>query len=126
MNDNKRQPREEVKTMKDLLTVEEAAKYLTLSINTLNSWRSKKQGPAYIRIGSSVRYSRGDLDKYLRENSVDAISGDNLGEYRLLDAKKNYVIAGANFDLTLEEIDEYLNNSVSRLVEKELKGRKKK
>jgi excisionase family DNA binding protein len=56
--------------MKDLLTVEQAAEYLTLNVNTLNAWRSQGKGPAYIHVGRSVRYSREDLDKYLNAGTV--------------------------------------------------------
>jgi len=56
--------------MKDLLTVEQAAEYLTLNVNTLNAWRSKGEGPTFIRVGRSVRYKKADLDDYLKAGTV--------------------------------------------------------
>jgi predicted DNA-binding transcriptional regulator AlpA len=39
-----------------LLTEEIAARLLSLSPRTLQTWRSEKRGPAFVRMGRSVRY----------------------------------------------------------------------
>jgi Helix-turn-helix domain len=44
-----------------LLTVKEAAAFLRISPNTLNWQRSHGGGPAYVRVGRSIRYRLSDL-----------------------------------------------------------------
>jgi excisionase family DNA binding protein len=48
-----------------LFDSKEAAKYLGLSAGTLEKWRCLKQGPGYTKVGGRVRYSEGDLQKFL-------------------------------------------------------------
>jgi Helix-turn-helix domain len=49
-----------------LLTTPQAAEYLGgLKPNTLEGWRIRGAGPSYKKIGGLVRYSIGDLDKYI-------------------------------------------------------------
>lgn len=55
-----------------LLTPEEAANYLNVSVRSLAKWRStKEQLIEYIKIGSAVRYRLSSLDDYLARNTVD-------------------------------------------------------
>lgn len=49
-----------------LLDTGEAANYLTLSTTTMTSWRSRGQGPRFVRIGRSIRYRRADLDAFIK------------------------------------------------------------
>ncbi|MEZ5537588.1 MAG: helix-turn-helix domain-containing protein [Thiolinea sp.] len=49
-----------------LLDTYEAAKYLNRSPNTLNQWRSYDVGPRYYQMGREVRYSKEQLDTYLK------------------------------------------------------------
>ena len=53
----------------DLLTTEEAAEALGLSKSTLDNWRTRDQGPRYIRLGetatSKVVYRRSELERWL-------------------------------------------------------------
>lgn len=53
----------------DLLTTEQVAAYLGLAPSTLNSWRSADKGPAYIKAGNRVRYSRSEVDYWLGRNA---------------------------------------------------------
>jgi hypothetical protein len=55
-----------------LLTEVSAADILHLSIRTLQSWRSKKLGPPFVRAGRAVRYRRGDLIQWIDANTVSA------------------------------------------------------
>jgi hypothetical protein len=48
-----------------LLTVKEAAAFLRLSPNTLNWRRSHGEGPAFVRVGRSIRYRLSDLRAHL-------------------------------------------------------------
>lgn len=54
----------------DLINEKEAAEILTVAVKTVRSWRLKKIGPSYIKIGRSVRYSRYALEKFKAANVV--------------------------------------------------------
>jgi Helix-turn-helix domain len=49
----------------DILDTVEAAAYLRLSISSLNKMRCTGSGPAFIRMGRSVRYRRRALDLFI-------------------------------------------------------------
>lgn len=56
-----------------LLTVEEAAERLRLSVSILNKWRVSGDGPAFLKLGRRVLYSVADLDAWAtagRRNST--------------------------------------------------------
>ena len=42
----------------------QAAAHLELSYNTLNSWRSRDEGPPFFKIDGRVRYRRDELDTW--------------------------------------------------------------
>jgi Helix-turn-helix domain len=44
-----------------LLTEVQAADLLRLSVRTLQAWRTRAFGPAFVRAGRAVRYRRRDL-----------------------------------------------------------------
>lgn len=46
------------------------AEYLDVSERTLEDWRQKKRGPAYVRIGRLIRYRQSDLDAWLKVRTV--------------------------------------------------------
>ena len=46
----------------EYLTTKSAAKALALSTGTLEGWRSRGEGPAWVKIGTAIRYSRANLD----------------------------------------------------------------
>ncbi len=48
-----------------LLTEGQAAQLLNLSIRTLQAWRLRGGGPAYLKLGRSVRYCRSGLMEYI-------------------------------------------------------------
>lgn len=48
-----------------VFTTRQAAKYLGLSISTLNKWRCYGFGPKYLKLGRAVRYRQEELDRYL-------------------------------------------------------------
>jgi excisionase family DNA binding protein len=53
----------------ELLTVEEAARYLRVTRRTLDRWRANGIGPPSIKLPSGGRrYRRQDLDAYLEEH----------------------------------------------------------
>lgn len=57
---------------KRYLTEEEASRYLSMSVHTLRQWRSKreKNGPPFLKVGSSIRYDVQSLDVWIEQFSV--------------------------------------------------------
>jgi excisionase family DNA binding protein len=51
-----------------MLKTEEAAKKLNLTKSTLEAWRCRGGGPAFIKLGRAVRYRQEDLDAFLARN----------------------------------------------------------
>jgi len=43
----------------------EAAAELKLTVPTLQGWRSRRRGPAWLKIGRKIFYTRVDLDRWL-------------------------------------------------------------
>lgn len=59
-----------------LLTVEEAAHRLRLSVSILNKWRVSGAGPCFLKLGRRVVYAAGDLDAWVataRRRSTSAL-----------------------------------------------------
>lgn len=58
----------------DLLTPQQVADLLQVKTDTLEAWRGKRQGPAWIKLGdgkrSPVRYRRADIETYLKERQA--------------------------------------------------------
>jgi excisionase family DNA binding protein len=57
------------------LNVTEAAERLGLSRHTLNQWRLRGRGPAFVRLGRAVRYAVSDLDAWARANRIEVGRG---------------------------------------------------
>lgn len=60
----------------DLLSPEQAAARLGLSLHTLKEWRKSKPrssetGPRFYRVGRQIRYRRDDLEAWLESRAVD-------------------------------------------------------
>jgi hypothetical protein len=53
-----------------LLTEAEAADFLRLSVRTLQAWRIRIAGPAFVHVGRAVRYRRRDLITWIEANTV--------------------------------------------------------
>jgi hypothetical protein len=53
-----------------LLTEEQAAELLALSVRTLQAWRLRGAGPAFVRAGSAVRYQRIAIADWIAINTV--------------------------------------------------------
>lgn len=51
-----------------LLRTDEAAKILGMSTATLDTWRSRGGGPAYVKYNRAVRYRSEDIDKFISEH----------------------------------------------------------
>jgi len=48
-----------------------AAAYLGLSVKTLQGRRGQRRGPAWVKLGRSVRYRREDLDQFIEAARID-------------------------------------------------------
>jgi excisionase family DNA binding protein len=57
-------------TIDKLLTRREAAELLTLEPATLAVWACHGRGPAYIKVGRSVRYKMSDVEKFIEAGRV--------------------------------------------------------
>lgn len=57
-----------------LLTEDEAADVLRMSVRTLQAWRLKETGPAFVRVGRAIRYSRGDIRAWIKLNTCTSLS----------------------------------------------------
>ena len=53
-----------------LLTELQAAQLLQISIRTLQAWRLRRSGPAYVQLGRAVRYRKSDLMGWIDSNTV--------------------------------------------------------
>lgn len=55
-----------------VVTPSKLAEYLELSEQTLANWRSRKRGPAWVKIGGQVRYRDKDIEVFISENAVSS------------------------------------------------------
>jgi hypothetical protein len=53
-----------------LITEVQAADLLRLSVRTLQAWRARAFGPAYVQAGRAVRYRRRDLVAWIEASTV--------------------------------------------------------
>lgn len=59
-------------TNDSLMTTEEVAKYLNVSMNTLSTWRAKGGGPRSVKLGEkAVRYRKADVDDFIKKGLAD-------------------------------------------------------
>lgn len=66
--------------MPAMLSTDDAADYLGVSISTLSKWRQAGVGPTYVKSGRFIRYPAHYLTKWFKESLVD---GGPLEEQRL-------------------------------------------
>jgi Helix-turn-helix domain len=64
-----------------LLTEVAAADFLSLSTRTLQAWRSKGFGPAFVRAGRAIRYRRRDLLAWMDANTVASTARRDAGRF---------------------------------------------
>ncbi len=56
------------------LTTEQAAQVLGLKPTTLEIWRCRGDGPAFLKLGRAVRYRHEDLLKFIDEGRRESTS----------------------------------------------------
>ena len=49
-----------------LLDESEAAKFLAISVRTLQAWRTRGFGPPFVRLGRAIRYRLKDLIEWVK------------------------------------------------------------
>ncbi|SFH52584.1 DNA binding domain-containing protein, excisionase family [Palleronia marisminoris] len=65
-------------TPKNLLTPQEVANRLGVSITTLSTWRCTKRYPlAYVKVGRLVRYRLGDVEAFELARLQEMVANDN-------------------------------------------------
>jgi len=53
-----------------LLTESQAAKRLGARPTTLNKWRTRNKGPAYLKLAGKVRYRAADIEAFIEGSRV--------------------------------------------------------
>lgn len=53
--------------MRELLTEQQAAALLHVSVKSLQGWRSRGGGPPFVKLGRCVRYALSDLEVFVQE-----------------------------------------------------------
>ncbi|EGL55725.1 hypothetical protein MAMP_02719 [Methylophaga aminisulfidivorans MP] len=53
-----------------LITAQDAAKLLNISVGTLANWRCRGEGPVPTKIGKSVRYALEDIKEFIAKGRV--------------------------------------------------------
>lgn len=59
------------------MTTKQAAQALGIKPGTLEIWRVRGDGPAYMKIGRAVRYRRDDLEAFLSQARRGSTSEEN-------------------------------------------------
>jgi excisionase family DNA binding protein len=62
-------------TSRPLLTIEDVAARLAVSVGCVRAWRLKGEGPPAIRVGNSLRWAEKDLEAWLdsrRESRLES------------------------------------------------------
>ena len=57
-------------TARNLMTTDQLCEFLQVSRRTVATWRAQHTGPAYFRLGNSVRYRPDDVDAWLSRGLV--------------------------------------------------------
>jgi hypothetical protein len=70
----------------DLLTPNQLAAELLLSVATLARWRMEKIGPPFLLVGHRVRYRRPDVEAWLARRSQSTREGRTNDEHSITEA----------------------------------------
>ena len=64
----------------NLLTPEQTATLLDVSVNTLSVWRcvGRYPGLKYVKVGHNVRYRRADVLRWLESRTVGGVAPDTI------------------------------------------------
>ena len=53
-----------------LVTIQEASKFLSVSVSTLYGWAWQRRIP-FVKLGRAVRFDIGDLEKFIEKNKLN-------------------------------------------------------
>lgn len=67
--------------MLNLLTEEEVALRLHVSLAALRRWRLEKRGPKFIKVSALVRYRPEELDEWLASQPVGGSKSTSSGKH---------------------------------------------
>lgn len=70
-----------------ILTIDQAAEYLSIPKATLYTWRTRRVGfgPRAVKLGGCLRYRRTDLDAWVAEHLESFDDADTTSEHRTAD-----------------------------------------
>jgi excisionase family DNA binding protein len=54
----------------EYLTTKQVADLLQVTERTVEKWRERRDGPPYSRLGSLIRYSRTEVEKWVADNQI--------------------------------------------------------
>ncbi len=72
--------------MSSLMTEEDVAKRLSVSLASLRRWRLLRKGPVFVKIGSLVRYRPEDLEAWMAALPTGGSPNRESGPRKRLDA----------------------------------------
>jgi excisionase family DNA binding protein len=58
-------------TITDLITVQDAAKFLSISVSTLYGWVFQRRIP-FVKVGRALRFVRADLEDFVASHRIAA------------------------------------------------------
>lgn len=68
-----------METLNEISTTEEAARFLRLKKQTLELWRLRGTGPAFLKLGRRVVYRREALERFMAERERRSTSDPGVG-----------------------------------------------
>lgn len=57
-------------SQQQLISEKEAASFLNISTKTLQSWRYRGYGPAYVKFSRKIAYAMGDLAAFVESQKI--------------------------------------------------------
>jgi excisionase family DNA binding protein len=61
----------QTQTLIELMTVQEAANFLSVSVSTLYGWAWQRRIP-FVKVGRALRFVRADLEQFIESNHFEA------------------------------------------------------
>lgn len=65
-----------------LMTPDELANTIKVQKSTLATWRYKKTGPAYVKLGKQIFYRRADVDTWIAQQAVQPVTAEVIADAR--------------------------------------------
>ena len=57
-----------------LLAEGEIARQIGVSLHTIRRWRHERKGPAYLRMGRTIRYRQEDIDEFIARSVNEPVN----------------------------------------------------